>query len=137
MHISVVCNFLSSFFLTAQHSAPYTMASFIAVFYTLSFNYFVGMFPSHIAFTSVRTLKALLISCDLCVLDYLVLNIHVYFYHRRVWRVGLSQWSRGSSVIEGRTHNRESPGLNPTLATVSKFWHFRSHRCPTPVDSAV
>ena len=26
MRISVVCNFLSSFFLTAQHSAPYTMA---------------------------------------------------------------------------------------------------------------
>ena len=47
MHISVVCNFLSSFFLTAQHSAPYTMAGFIAVLYNLSFN-FVGMFLSHI-----------------------------------------------------------------------------------------
>ena len=43
MRISVVCNFLSSFFLTAQHSAPYTMAGFIAVLYTLSFN-FVGTF---------------------------------------------------------------------------------------------
>ena len=47
MRISVVCNFLSSFFLTAQHSAPYAMAGFIAVLYTLSFN-FVGMFLSHI-----------------------------------------------------------------------------------------
>ena len=47
MRISVVCNFLSSFFLTAQHSAPYTMAGFIAVLYTLSFN-FVGMFLLHI-----------------------------------------------------------------------------------------
>ena len=47
MRISVVCNFLSSFFLTAQHSAPYTMAGFIAVLYTLSFN-FVGTFLSHI-----------------------------------------------------------------------------------------
>ena len=47
MRISVVCNFLSSFFLTAQHSAPYTMAGFIAVLYILSFN-FVGMFLSHI-----------------------------------------------------------------------------------------
>ena len=47
MRISVVCNFLSSFFLTAQHSAPYTMAGFIAVLYTLSFNV-VGMFLSHI-----------------------------------------------------------------------------------------
>ena len=37
MRISVVCNFLSSFFLTAQYSAPYTMAGFIAVLYTLSF----------------------------------------------------------------------------------------------------
>ena len=37
MRISVVCNFLSSFFLTAQHSAPYTMAGFIAVLHTLSF----------------------------------------------------------------------------------------------------
>ena len=46
MRISVACNFLS-FFLTAQHSAPYTMASFIAVLYTLSLN-FVGMFLSHI-----------------------------------------------------------------------------------------
>ena len=36
MRISVVCNFLSSFFLTAQHSAPYTMAGFTAVFYTFS-----------------------------------------------------------------------------------------------------
>ena len=47
MRISIVCNFLSSFFLTAQHSAPYTMTGFIAVLYTLSFN-FVGMFLSHI-----------------------------------------------------------------------------------------
>ena len=46
MHISLVCNFLSSFFLTAQHSAPY-MAGFIAVLYALSSN-FVGMFLSHI-----------------------------------------------------------------------------------------
>ena len=46
MCISVVCNFLCSFFLTAQHSAPYTMAGFIAVLYNLSFN-FVGMFLSH------------------------------------------------------------------------------------------
>ena len=48
MRISVVCNFLSSFFLTAQHYAPYTMTGSIAVLYTLSFN-FVGMFLSHIA----------------------------------------------------------------------------------------
>ena len=47
MRISVVCIFLSSFFLTAKHSAPYTTAGFIAVLYTLSFNY-VGMFLSHI-----------------------------------------------------------------------------------------
>ena len=31
---------------------------------------------------------------------------------------------RGSSVVESRTRNRESPGSNP-LATVSKFGHFR------------
>ena len=47
MRISIVCNFLSSFFLTAQHPAPYTMAGFIVLLYTLSFN-FVGMFLSHI-----------------------------------------------------------------------------------------
>ena len=47
MRISVVRNSLSYFFLTAQHSAPYTMAGFIAVLYSLSFN-FVGMFLSHI-----------------------------------------------------------------------------------------
>ena len=35
------------FFLTGHHFAPYTMAGFIAVLYTLSFN-FVGMFLSHI-----------------------------------------------------------------------------------------
>ena len=45
--ISVVCNFLSSFFITAKYSAPYTMADFLAVLYTLSFN-FVGMLLSHI-----------------------------------------------------------------------------------------
>ena len=35
MCISFVCSFLYSFFLPAQHSAPYTMAAFIAVMYTL------------------------------------------------------------------------------------------------------
>ena len=35
MCISVVCNFISSFLLTAQHSAPYTMAGFISVLPTL------------------------------------------------------------------------------------------------------
>ena len=33
---------------------------------------------------------------------------------------------RGSSVVESRTRNRESPGSNPPFATVSKFGHFRS-----------
>ena len=47
MRISVVCNFLSSFFLTAQHSAPYTMAGFKIDLYTLSLD-FVCMFLSHI-----------------------------------------------------------------------------------------
>ena len=28
---------------------------------------------------------------------------------------------RGSSVVECRTRNRESPGLNPPFATISKF----------------
>ena len=35
------------FFLTAQHSGPYIMAGYIAVLYTLFFN-FVGIFLSHI-----------------------------------------------------------------------------------------
>ena len=47
MRISVVWNFLSPFCLTAQHSAPYTMAGFIAVLYNSSFN-FVGTSLSHI-----------------------------------------------------------------------------------------
>ena len=42
---------------------------------------------------------------------------------------------RGSSVVECRTRNRESLGLNP-LATVSKFGHFRSLH-DASVDSAV
>ena len=42
----------------------------------------------------------------------------------------------GSSVVERRTHNRESPGSNPSVATVSKLCHFRSLR-DTPVHSAV
>ena len=35
---------------------------------------------------------------------------------------------RGSSAVECRTRSqsRESPGLNPPVATVSKFGHFRS-----------
>ena len=48
MCISVVCHFLS-FFLTAQHFAPYIMAGLIAVLYTLSFN-FVSLFISFKAF---------------------------------------------------------------------------------------
>ena len=34
------------------------------------------------------------------------------------------------------THNRETPGLNPPIATVSKFGHFRSLH-DAPVHSAV
>ena len=30
------------------------------------------------------------------------------------------------SVVECRTHNRDSPGLNPPFANVLKFGHFRS-----------
>ena len=37
MRISVVCNSLSYFFLTTHHSAPYTMAGFVAVLYTFVF----------------------------------------------------------------------------------------------------
>ena len=48
LHISVVCNFLSSFFPTAQHPSPYTMGGFIAVLYTLSFNFVGGKFLSRI-----------------------------------------------------------------------------------------
>ena len=33
---------------------------------------------------------------------------------------------RGSSVVECRTVNRESPGSNPPFSAVSKFGHFRS-----------
>ena len=43
---------------------------------------------------------------------------------------------RGSSAVERRTRNRESPGSNPTFAAVSKFRHFRSYH-NTTVDSAV
>ena len=32
----------------------------------------------------------------------------------------------GRSVVECRTHNRDSPGLNPPFAIVFKFGHFRS-----------
>ena len=37
---------------------------------------------------------------------------------------------RGSSGVECQTRNRESPGSNPPIATVSKFWHFRSRHTP-------
>ena len=44
---------------------------------------------------------------------------------------------RGSSVVECRTRNRESPGSNPlNVAIVSKFGHFRSLH-DASVDSAV
>ena len=43
---------------------------------------------------------------------------------------------RGSSKVECRTRNRESPGSNPPFATVSKFGHFRSHH-DAPGHSAV
>ena len=33
---------------------------------------------------------------------------------------------QGSSALECRTHNQESPGSNLPFATVSKFGHFRS-----------
>ena len=38
---------------------------------------------------------------------------------------------RGSSVVECRTRNQASPGLNPPFAIVSKIGHFCSlHWCP-------
>ena len=47
MRLLVMYNCPSPFFLTAQQSDPYTIAGFIAVLYTVSFN-FVGMLLSHI-----------------------------------------------------------------------------------------
>ena len=44
--ISATCNLFSSFFLTAQHSAPYVIVGLITVLYTLSFS-LMGTFLSH------------------------------------------------------------------------------------------
>ena len=44
--ISATCNRFSSFFLTAQHSAPYVIVGLITVLYTLSFS-LMGTFLSH------------------------------------------------------------------------------------------
>ena len=44
--ISATCNMFSSFFLTAQHSAPYVIVGLITVLYTLSFS-LIGTFLSH------------------------------------------------------------------------------------------
>ena len=44
--ISATCNLFSSFFLTAQHSAPYVIVGLITVLYTLSFS-LIGTFLSH------------------------------------------------------------------------------------------
>ena len=44
--ISATCNLFSSFFLTAQHSAPYIIVGLITVVYTLSFS-LIGTFLSH------------------------------------------------------------------------------------------
>ena len=44
--ISATCNLFSSFFLTAQHSAPYVIVGLITVLYTLSFS-LMGTFWSH------------------------------------------------------------------------------------------
>ena len=43
---------------------------------------------------------------------------------------------RSSSAVECRPRNRESPGLNPPFATVSKFGHLISLH-DAPVHSAV
>ena len=32
----------------------------------------------------------------------------------------------GRSVVKCRTHNRDSPGVNPPFANILKFGHFRS-----------
>ena len=44
--ISASCNLFSSFFLTAQHSAPYVIVGLITVLFTLSFS-LMGTFLSH------------------------------------------------------------------------------------------
>ena len=44
--ILISCNLFSSFFLTAQHSAPYVIVGLITVLYTLSFS-LMGTFLSH------------------------------------------------------------------------------------------
>ena len=45
----------------------------------------------------------------------------------KVYRV--CSMERGSSAVECRTRNQESPGSNPPFATVSKIGHFRSVHC--------
>ena len=40
--------------------------------------------------------------------------------------LSLSCMERGSSVVESRTRNRDSPGSNHPFATVSIIGHFRS-----------
>ena len=45
---------------------------------------------------------------------------------------------RGSSVVECRTRNRESPGSNPPFATVSTFGNFHSrHERSNRLDTAL
>ena len=43
-----------------------------------------------------------------------------------IMRLFFKDVERDSSVVECRTRNRESPGLNSAFATALKFGHFRS-----------
>ena len=49
---------------------------------------------------------------------------------------GQGMLESGSSAVECRTLNRESPGLNPPIATVSKTGHF-NYRHDASVHSVV
>ena len=59
-----MCTSISTFFLTAQHSAPYAMARFYSRLVHFAFN-FVGMFLSHITRVVPSTLTRQYLHCCL------------------------------------------------------------------------
>ena len=59
------------------------------------------------------------------------LNQKLFYQERMIHII-----KHGSSAVECRTRNQESPGLNPPFAIVSKCWYFCSLH-DAPVHSAV
>ena len=116
--ISATCNLFSSFFLTAQHSAPYVTVGLITVLYTLEF-LFIYMAPKRTneTFTCAALLSSLHRSRNLGSSIVAILNLSMCSYLDR--RVSSEAWSVAIILLEYVSRKLCSSALRPRTHTIT------------------